>query len=187
MNTNTTDTTNTTNLDIPRILELHRAWATGEDGGRRADLSGADLSGANLSRADLSGANLSGAALSGADLRWANLRWADLSGADLSGAALSGADLSGADFSRADLSGANLSGANLASSTGLPFADCAWSGHGERGRRLLAVKLPDGVWLFCGCFKGSVEDLRSFIKRQPALAASRTKALEFVLSCLPES
>ena len=43
------------------LLELHRKWVRNEEGGKRADLSGANLSDANLSDANLSGANLSGA------------------------------------------------------------------------------------------------------------------------------
>ena len=75
---------------LAEILENHKKWIM-NDGGCRADLSGADLSGADLSRADLSGADLSWANLSRA-----NLSRADLSGADLSWAYLSGANLSGA-------------------------------------------------------------------------------------------
>ena len=75
---------------LAEILENHKKWLA-NDGGFRADLSGANLRWANLSEADLSGANLSRA---------------DLSEADLSGANLSEADLSGANLSRADLSGA---------------------------------------------------------------------------------
>ena len=63
------------------ILDKHLKWLRGEDGGERANLSGANLSGADLSWANLSGANLSGA-----DLSWANLSGADLSGANLYGA-----------------------------------------------------------------------------------------------------
>jgi hypothetical protein len=118
----------TTPTELAAILDAHKRWLTGENGGAQANLSranlsraglsyanlsGADLSGADLSEANLSGANLSGADLSGADLSGANLSGADLSGADLSGADLSGADLSGADLSGADLSGANLREANL--------------------------------------------------------------------------
>ncbi len=119
--------------ELNEILRKHKMWLNDEDGGERADLSGADLSGADLSRANLSGANLrcadiSGANLSGADISGANLRCADISGAnlrcadlrcaDISGANLrcadiSGANLSGADLSRADLSGADISGADL--------------------------------------------------------------------------
>jgi len=82
-------------MDAERIKEIllkHKLFL-GDEGGERADLSGADLS-----EADLSGANLSGA---------------NLSGADLSEADLSEADLSRANLSEADLSGANLFGANL--------------------------------------------------------------------------
>ena len=82
-----------TKEELADVLALHRKWLFGEDGGSKANLSGADLSGADLSEAYLSGADLSGA----------NLSEADLSGADLSEAYLSGADLSGADLSGADL------------------------------------------------------------------------------------
>ena len=44
---------------LKEILNKHKAWLCGEDGGEQADLSGA-----NLSRADLVGADLSGADLS---------------------------------------------------------------------------------------------------------------------------
>ena len=75
-------------MDLKQILKLHKKWLNDEDGGKRANLSGADLRGADLSGADLRGAYLSGANLSGADLSGADLRGADLSGADLSGANL---------------------------------------------------------------------------------------------------
>ena len=77
--------------ELKEIIEKHGKWLKGEEGGERANLSGAYLSRANLSGAYLSRANLSGA---------------NLSRANLSGADLSGADLSGADLSRANLSGA---------------------------------------------------------------------------------
>lgn len=48
--------------EIREILEAHKKWLNREDGGVRADLSGA-----NLRRADLSGADLSDADLSGAN------------------------------------------------------------------------------------------------------------------------
>ena len=79
-------------MNIKAVLDKHLKWLMNEEGGSRANLSGANLSGANLSEADLSGANL----------RWANLSGANLSGADLSGANLSRADLSGANLSEAD-------------------------------------------------------------------------------------
>ena len=68
---------------LKEILEKHKIWIEGGEGGSRADLSYADLSYADLSYADLSGANLSGADLSYADLSGANLSRANLSGADL--------------------------------------------------------------------------------------------------------
>lgn len=102
-----------TRSELLEILERHRKWLEGEDGGECADLRKADLYGANLSGANLSGANLYEADLRKADLRYADLRYADLNEANLRGADLRGADLSHADLSRADLSGANLRGANL--------------------------------------------------------------------------
>ena len=69
--------------ELAEILEAHKKWLIGEEGGKRADLSSA-----KLSRADLRWANLSRA-----DLRWANLRDANLSGANLREANLSEADL----------------------------------------------------------------------------------------------
>ncbi len=45
--------------ELNKILEKHKKWLRGEDGGERADLSWANLSGAYLSGACLSGADLS--------------------------------------------------------------------------------------------------------------------------------
>ena len=88
---------------LQEIIKSHGRWLRNEEGGERADLSGADLRGADLSSANLRGA----------DLRSADLSGADLSSADLSSADLSSADLRGADLSGADLRSANLRSANL--------------------------------------------------------------------------
>ena len=97
--------------ELKNLLEKHRKWIYGEDGGERADLRYADLRCANLRDADLRCANLRDADLYGADLRCANLRDADLRCANLRDADLYGADLYGADLRDADLYGANLYGA----------------------------------------------------------------------------
>ncbi|MFD2404870.1 pentapeptide repeat-containing protein [Azorhizophilus paspali] len=117
-----------TAADLAEIIEKHRKWLAYEEGGARADMSGAylslaDLRGAYLRDADLrvadmSLANLRGAYLRDADLRGAYLRDADLRVADMSlanlrGAYLRDADLRGANLSDANLRGANLSDANL--------------------------------------------------------------------------
>lgn len=109
---------------LDEILRKHKMWLKDEEGGVRADLSGADLSfcdlsntdlyGASLDRADLSGANLERAKLERTNLYRANLYGANLDGADLSGANLRCADLHGADLDGAKLHGANLYHANLA-------------------------------------------------------------------------
>ena len=82
--------------ELQDILDLHRKWLYGEEGGKRADLCHADLSYADLCHADLCYANLRYANLRCANLRCADLRCADLRCADLRCANLSGADLSGA-------------------------------------------------------------------------------------------
>nr|DAG52932.1 MAG TPA: pentapeptide repeat protein [Caudoviricetes sp.] len=62
-----------TRTELLEILERHRKWLVGEDGGEYASLSGADLR-----YADLCGADLSRADLRGADLRYANLYYSCL-------------------------------------------------------------------------------------------------------------
>ena len=145
--------------DLKNILELHAKYLAKEPGGVRADLRGANLCGANLYGADLCGADL---------------RSADLCGANLCGANLYGADLYGAD----------LRSANLPMSRGLKFAQVSWSGHGECGRQLSAVEFPDGLRLFCGCFQGTPQELADYIANgAEEHKASRTKAMNFILSC----
>ena len=82
-----------TQKKLNKILEKHKSYLMGVDGGERADLSyanlhGADLYGANLRGADLHGADLHGANLYGADLSYADLSYADLSCANISKALL---------------------------------------------------------------------------------------------------
>ena len=119
--------------------------ATEEAVRKRANLSEANLRGANLRRADLHGANFYGA-----DLRGANLH---------------GANLYGANLSEAYLADANLKGTLIGKHT---FASVTWPGHGEEGRQLLAVSDQDGEGIdiyHCGCFRGTYDELRSFIAR----------------------
>ena len=61
-----------TKEELQIVLDNHKKWLKGEEGGERANLRYADLRCADLRGADLSGANLSGANLSGADLHYAN-------------------------------------------------------------------------------------------------------------------
>ena len=117
--------------------------------------------------------------LSGADLYGANLYGADLYGADLSGANLSGVNLSGADLYGANLSGANLSRADLNA-----CAQVSFKGHGECGRMLTVIRQKEGDELrfYCGCFRGTEQELRKYIAySEPKYAKTRTLALETVL------
>jgi hypothetical protein len=104
--------------DLTNILTRHAQWLRCEEGGERANLTGARLAGAILTDAELSGARLAGADLTGAILTRAELRRADLSGARLAGAILTrailtDADLTGAILTRAELRRADLTGAGL--------------------------------------------------------------------------
>ena len=120
----------------------------------------ANLRGVNLSGADLSWANLSGADLRGADLRGANLRWADLSEA-------------------------NLNGANLSEVNGVDCAQLNFSSHGEKGRRITAIKINEEILVICGCFNGTVSELRKYIDEgDESYRKSRILALDTVLMLL---
>ena len=152
--------------ELKNILDKHLKWLRGENGGKRADLSGANLSGANLSRADLFGANLFGADLFGAnlfgadlsraDLFGANLSRADLSGANLSRADLFGANLFGADLFGADLSGANLSGADL-SEADLSGANLSRADYIEKAKNLFYPIACPEIGAFVGWKKAKVK------------------------------
>jgi hypothetical protein len=102
-----------TKEEIAEIITAHWKWLHGEDGGAKANLSGANLRGVDLYGTKLRGADLRGADLRGADLRGVDLRGANLYEADLRGADLYGANLHGANLYEADLRGANIRGADL--------------------------------------------------------------------------
>ena len=152
--------------ELKNILDKHLKWLRGENGGKRADLSGANLFGANLSRADLFGANLFGANLFGANLFGADLSRADLFGANLSranlfganlfGANLFGANLFGADLSRADLFGANLSGADL-SEADLSGANLSRADYIEKAKNLFYPIACPEIGAFVGWKKAKVK------------------------------
>ena len=103
---------------LSEILDLHKKWLNGDEGGARADLSYtnlryADLRSADLRYADLRSADLRSADLRSADLSYTNLRYTNLRSADLRYTNLRSADLRSADLSYTNLSSANLSSANL--------------------------------------------------------------------------
>ncbi len=98
------------------------------------------------------------------------------------------ADLSGADLRGADLSGADLSGADLSGASGTVHAAASWSGHGECGRQLLAVRIGAEDVYFCGCFRGSAGDLQKYITAgAKEYRASRQRVFDFVRGCMEES
>lgn len=62
-----------TQEELNVILDKHKMWLSGKEGGEKADLRGADLRRADLREADLRGVRLSEAILSEANLSRANL------------------------------------------------------------------------------------------------------------------
>lgn len=60
-------------LELNRVLELHKKWLNGDADGAQADLRWANLQGADLRGANLQGANLRLADLQGADMDYSCL------------------------------------------------------------------------------------------------------------------
>lgn len=100
------------------MLELHRKWINGEQGGERLDQLGLtqmvdDLRGYTLQKAILPGATLWGVNMEEVDMQGINLCDASLFCSDLERADLRGAELMNANLSVVNLLGADLRGANL--------------------------------------------------------------------------
>ena len=131
-----------------------------------ANLRGAYLDGANLDGANLRGANLDGANLVGANLVGANLVGANLVGAYLRGANLRGAYLIGANLVGANLRGANLRGANLVDWGKIQsVGDILVIGNiGSRNGTTTIFHTDKGIFVQCGCFKGSLDEFIAKVK-----------------------
>ena len=134
------------------------------------------MGGANLGGAYLGGAYLGGANLGGAYLCGANLGGADLGGANLGGANLGGAYLGGANLGGANLGGANLGGAYLGGAY-LRVADLGDWGKiqspsdilivgviGSRNGYTTIFHTDRGIFVQCGCFKGTLEEFEERVK-----------------------
>ena len=118
--------------ELEQILNLHKMWVEGNEGGVRANLYRADLRGADLSYDDLSCANLSSA-----DLR--------------------GADLSSADLSSADLSSANLRGADLSCAVNCYI----FNAYDTSKRIVYCVRHKENWMVKAGCFWGNLDELEN--------------------------
>ena len=159
------------------IIASHGRWLR-DEGGKRADLSGAnlyraelceaelceaDLCEADLCEADLHGANLYKANLERVNLIGANLHRANLIRADLEGADLAEANLCGANLHKANLDRANLEGANLEGTT-MPIGIYQIVGPGSCNRCTTYDTVNNQI--ICGCWDdGAGNHLDSFIKR----------------------
>lgn len=104
--------------DLDQVVELHKKFAMGQRGGKRAilkfvdisdlslrgvDLSQADFTGSNLTNVDMSNGTFTSCCFFACDLRNSNLEKANFRRADFRGAYVAGANLSGADLDSADL------------------------------------------------------------------------------------
>ena len=160
--------------DLKEVLRLHGMWLRGDDGGTRANLTGANLAGAYLAGANLAGAYLAGANLADAYFAGAYLARANLTGAYLARANLTGAYLARANFTDANLTGVYLVGANLA---GAYLADAnladakgiadvfAVSRIGSRNGQTTFARLDDGsVYVWCGCFRGTLDEFAARVQ-----------------------
>ena len=122
-----------------------------------ANLHGANLRGANLCSAELGGANLCSAELGGADLHGANL-----CGADLCSAELGGADLRGADLYVANLCSAELGEwGKINNSTDILIVGRI----GSRNDYTAIFRTDKGVFVSCGCFRGTLDKFESEVKK----------------------
>ena len=83
-------------------------------------------------------------------------------------------------------SGANLRGANLGRVQITSTASVAFTGHGQCGRHLVAVRVGKRkTLLWCGCFHGTPDELRAFIAGDDtSYRKTRTLALDTVLALL---
>jgi hypothetical protein len=180
-----------------KIVEEHQLWLKGS-GGRRADFNHADLTGGNLSglnlsyaqfcHANLSGCSFSETVLTGANMASSRLYCADLTGANLRGTNFSGSNMYGSHLMDAVLIDADFMDANLSEARGIVYAQAAWSGHGECGRQLLAVRINNVDRYFCGCFEGTLKDLDEYIDEgETELKASRRLVRNFVAACMARS
>jgi len=96
---------------------------------------------------------------------------------------------------RANLIGANLynadlSGANLREAEGLERASVSWHSHGTLGRELLCVRVDKILIYFCGCFRGTGDDLQAFIDANAVderTTQSRRKAFWIVSDLITDS
>ena len=106
-------------------------------------------------------------ALTEAVKRGADLRNADLRGANLYGVNLYGANLSGANLGGANLYGANLGGANLGDWGKIQKShDILIVGAiGSRNDYTTIFHTDKGIFVRCGCFKGTLEEFEANVKR----------------------
>jgi hypothetical protein len=96
----------------------------------------------------------------------ADLDCADLRGADLRGADLRGVDLCDADLRGADLRGANLGGADFGEfGKLLNSQDILTVGPiGSRSSYTTIIHTDKGIYVQCGCFKGTLDEFVSEVK-----------------------
>ena len=103
----------------------------------------------------------------GAYLRGANLGGANLGDANLGGANLGGANLGGANLGGAYLRGAYLRDANLGEWGKIQsYSDVLIVGSiGSRNDYTTIFHTDKGVFVRCGCFKGTLDEFEAEVKQ----------------------
>ena len=183
--------------ELQEILEKHKKWLTGKDGGERADLRGADLRkadlrGADLRKADFRGADLREADFRGADFRWAvfikaNFRKADLRGADLRWTLFREADFRWADSRGADFSEVNLRNASIYFPIACPETG-SFIGYKKAGDYIVKLKILDDAKRSsatsrkCRCDKAEVvaiENVDDTVASVDSVASNRDRSFVY--------
>jgi uncharacterized protein YjbI with pentapeptide repeats len=118
-----------------------------------------------LAKVDLRDCDLSYCDLRDCDLRGSNLSGSNLRGSNLSGSNLRGSDLRGSDLSGSDLRDCDLRDCDLRGSYGLIYAQMSFTGFGQINRliSLYDINRDGNPIFFCGCFKGTDEELITYI------------------------
>ena len=144
-------------------INLRNAFLIGADLSG-IDLGGIDLGGINLREACLRGAYLVDTNLADANLVDANLKGAYLVGACLRGAYLRGAYLVGTDLGDNNLRGTNFRGVNL-EDWGKLQDTLTISNIGSREGYTNIYKTDKGLYVQCGCFRGSLDEFVDKVKQ----------------------
>jgi len=149
---------------------IELAYANGIRNFRNLSLRQLDLSELDLSDCDFSQSDLYNTSFIGSKLDYVYFNFADLAYTKFTNAKYSKLFIHDARFNR---------------TVGIKYATCSFDSYGECGRQLTAIKINGEVTLSCGCFTGSPEDLKTYIKNgYKGIYESRMLAFNFVMAAI---